>query len=207
MSPTETRNIVSFSGGKDSTAMLHLLLERGLPIDEIVYFETEWDFPQMADHVALVGQRTGPRITHVLYYRHFNEILSRWGWPKSQGGWCTANKHRTCKKFVQGVHGAKIEYIGFSTDELHRTQTGWMKERRWPVRFPLIEEGFSEADSLAYCKRLGYHWDGLYEVFDRVSCFCCPKAGKTRRRLIHDNFPELWSYWQQLDKIAEGAHK
>ena len=43
-------HIVSFSGGKDSTAMLHLLLEQGVPVSHVVYFETEWDFPQMRAH-------------------------------------------------------------------------------------------------------------------------------------------------------------
>ena len=30
-------NILSFSGGKDSTAMLHLMLERGEQIDGVFY--------------------------------------------------------------------------------------------------------------------------------------------------------------------------
>ena len=59
-----------------------------------------------------------------------------------------------------------------------------------------------EADSLAYCKRLGYHWDGLYDVFDRVSCFCCPKAGKAKRRLLREHFPDLEREWQRLDAVA-----
>lgn len=31
------KNIVQFSGGKDSTAMLLLLLERGVTVDEIIF--------------------------------------------------------------------------------------------------------------------------------------------------------------------------
>lgn len=77
-----------------------------------------------------------------------------------------------------------------------------MKERRWPVKFPLIDAGMGEADSLAYCKRLGYHWDGLYEWQDRVSCFCCPKGGKAKRAAVRDHAPELWREWQRLDAVA-----
>lgn len=33
-------NIVSFSGGKDSTAMLLLMFERGIPVDRIIFADT-----------------------------------------------------------------------------------------------------------------------------------------------------------------------
>lgn len=181
--------------------MLHLLIKQGVEIGKVIYFETEWDFPQMKAHLALVTIKTGLPIIHIRYYRHFNEMLACWGWPKSAGGWCTACKHRTCLKYIHGIKGDKTEYIGFSADEVKRTQTGWMLNRKWPVRYPLIDAGMGEADSLVYCHKLGYHWDGLYDVFDRVSCFCCPKGGKTKRGLIRENFPELEKEWKRLDGL------
>ena len=197
------KHVVSFSGGKDSTAMLHLLIEQGISIDKVLYFETEWDFPQMSAHLALVTAKTGLPIVKVRYYRHFNEQLACYGWPKSAGGWCTARKHRTCLKYIRSnCRGEKVEYIGFSSDEIQRTKTKWMLDRKWPVKFPLIEAGFSEADSLKYCLSLGYHWDGLYDVFKRIGCFCCPKGGKAKRRLISQNYPELEAKWKRLDIIA-----
>jgi len=186
--------------------MLHLLLEQGTQIDKVVYFECEWDFPQMEAHLKMVTANTGLSIVRVRYYRHFNEQLACWGWPKSSGGWCASCKHRTCLKYIRGIKGDKVEYIGFSADEVKRTQTKWMLERKWSVKFPLIEASMSEADSLAYCKSWGYHWDGLYDVFNRVSCFCCPKGGKTKRRLVKENYPALWKEWKRLDVIAEQSN-
>ena len=69
------------------------------------------------------------------------------------------------------------------------------------------ELGWGELDSLRYCKSLGYDWGGLYDVFVRVSCFCCPKGGKTKRRLIQQHYPELWKEWQRLDGIAAGRDR
>ncbi|GAI98610.1 unnamed protein product, partial [marine sediment metagenome] len=37
--------IASFSGGKDSTAMLLRLIKEGWPLDEVVFFDTGWEFP------------------------------------------------------------------------------------------------------------------------------------------------------------------
>jgi 3'-phosphoadenosine 5'-phosphosulfate sulfotransferase (PAPS reductase)/FAD synthetase len=43
----------SFSGGKDSTAMLLMLIEKGCPLDRIIFFDTGWEFPQMYDHINM----------------------------------------------------------------------------------------------------------------------------------------------------------
>lgn len=43
---------VSLSGGKDSTAMLLLMIERGMPIDMVLYADTGMEFPEMYDHIA-----------------------------------------------------------------------------------------------------------------------------------------------------------
>jgi 3'-phosphoadenosine 5'-phosphosulfate sulfotransferase (PAPS reductase)/FAD synthetase len=196
------KHVVSFSGGKDSTAMLHLLLEQGVDISHVMYFETEWDFPQMESHLCLVSKKTGLKIVRIRYYRHFNEQLSCYGWPKSAGGWCTSCKHATCMRYIRGVKEEKTEYIGFSADEVNRTKTKWIRDRKWKVRFPLIDAGMGERGSLLYCLGLGYSWDGLYNVFDRVSCFCCPKGGKKKRRLICEHYPDLWKKWKSLDLVA-----
>ena len=41
---------VSLSGGKDSTAMLLLMIERGLPINTVLWADTGMEFPEMYDH-------------------------------------------------------------------------------------------------------------------------------------------------------------
>lgn len=196
--------IASTSFGKDSTAMLHLMLAKGEQIDELIYFESGWDFPQMEDHIALVEKNTGIKTIRVRYYRHFNEMLGLWGWPHPKGGWCVRNKINTCNKAFRGLKGT-VECIGFTTDEWSRTSRPELQKKKWQVRFPLIEYGFSEKDALAYCKSLGYHWDGLYDIFNRVSCFCCPKAGKKRIEQLQVHFPKLYLEYLKMDKIANHA--
>ena len=39
-------NIVSLSGGKDSTAMLLMLLEHGESVADVMFFDTGWKFPE-----------------------------------------------------------------------------------------------------------------------------------------------------------------
>ena len=50
----DIKHIVSFSGGKDSTAMLLMMLQKNMPIDEIVFCDTGMEFPEMYDHIHAV---------------------------------------------------------------------------------------------------------------------------------------------------------
>lgn len=193
--------ILSSSFGKDSTAMIHLMQEHGEQIDEVMFFETSWDFPQMEAHIHQVEKNTGIKTVRVRYYRHFDEMLGRWGWPHGAGGWCVRCKTNVCNQLFRGLRGT-VECIGFTTDEIHRTKRPEMKRKKWTVRFPLIEYGFSESDALSYCKSLGYDWDGLYDVFSRVSCFCCPKAGQKRIDKLRANFPSLYERYLEMNEIA-----
>ncbi len=45
------KHIVSFSGGKDSTAMLLMVIEYGMQIDDIIFCDTGKEFPEMYEHI------------------------------------------------------------------------------------------------------------------------------------------------------------
>ena len=47
LNQNEVKHIVSFSGGKDSTAMLLMMLEKKMQVDEIIFCDTGKEFPQM----------------------------------------------------------------------------------------------------------------------------------------------------------------
>ena len=55
----EKQQIVSLSGGKDSTEMLHQMIEHGEAIEAVVFVDTGWEFPEMHDHINLVEKKTG----------------------------------------------------------------------------------------------------------------------------------------------------
>ena len=49
---------VSLSGGKDSSAMLLLMIERGMPIDLVLHADTGMEFPEMYEHLH-ISRRCG----------------------------------------------------------------------------------------------------------------------------------------------------
>lgn len=68
------KHIVKFSGGKDSTAMLLMMLERGLPVDEIIFCDTGLEYPEVYEHIKEVEKFTGRQIT-VLHPPHTFEYF------------------------------------------------------------------------------------------------------------------------------------
>ena len=52
-------NIVSFSGGKDSTAMLLMMLAKHMPIDALILCDTGKESPQMYEHIEKVQKYIG----------------------------------------------------------------------------------------------------------------------------------------------------
>jgi 3'-phosphoadenosine 5'-phosphosulfate sulfotransferase (PAPS reductase)/FAD synthetase len=194
-------NVVSLSGGKDSTAMLHMMLDRGESIHSVLFFDTGWEFPEMYAHIDLIEQKTGLSITRIKPKKSFDHWMYQqrihartgvnkgqlvrvgYGWPHASMRWCTREKVQAMAKYERKVPDL-VKCIGYASDELHRCKAG--------IRYPLIEYGMSEAACLKYCKGLGYTWGGLYDIFKRVSCWCCPLQSLPELRKLRKHRPELW---------------
>ena len=84
-----------------------------------------------------------------------------------------------------------IQYVGIAADETDR-----VKDKC----YPLVEWGMTEKDCLAYCYAKGFDWDGLYRIFSRVSCWCCPLQGLTELRKLYRYFPDLWKRLEEWDE-------
>ncbi|MBI9092596.1 MAG: phosphoadenosine phosphosulfate reductase family protein [Desulfobacterium sp.] len=219
------RLVVSLSGGKDSTAMVHRLLSWGFPIDALLFFDTGWEFPEMYEHLELMEKKTGLKITTVTPRKPFNELLKRYRWPDGQRRWCSREKIDAITKWINQNFNKKEDYIihcvGFALDELHRTDT---KEqlKKGQVMYPLLndfccdpsaakhmtmDDSMTESDALQYCHDLGYTWGGLYERFSRVSCYCCPLKRKRDLRTIYWYYPDLWERALEMERSIPESNK
>lgn len=175
--------VVSLSGGKDSTAMLLRLLEEKRPVDLILFCDTGLEFPQMYEHLARLEAYIGRPITRLkaehdfeYYFLHYTpkrknpalEQYSGMSWAGPRNRWCTGIlKTRVVDAYLKELREdyTVIEYVGIAADEPKR-----IKDKT----YPLAEWGMTEKDCLAYCYERGFDWGGLYEIFHRVSCWCCP---------------------------------
>lgn len=161
--------------------MLIKLLEADAPLDEVVFFDTGMEFDAIYQTRDLLVKRylepRGIMYTELHPKRPFIDMmvnhphLSKTGQMKAGYGWCgglcrwgTTAKLQALAKKCKGSH----QYIGIAADEVARLA------RLTPDKSaPLAEMGITEAEALKICYAHGIYFGGLYEILDRLSCWCC----------------------------------
>lgn len=212
--------VASVSFGKDSLAMLLILLEKGAPLDEVIFYDTGMEFKaiyETRDRLLPMLQAAGVKYTELRPQNPFlYDMLERPVFSKKKGrhagyGWCggvcrwgTELKTRTIDKYATGK---TAHYVGIALDEPERI------ERLEPPKVaPLKEWGMTEADCLRYCYERGFYWEEngirLYDILDRVSCWCCANKNKKELKNIYRHLPGYWERLKELqDKIERPMKK
>lgn len=209
------RHVASVSFGKDSLAMLLYILDIGLPLDEVVFYDTGMEFQaiyKIRDKVIPILEQRGILFTELHPTRPFlYDMLERpvkseqkgehngYGWCGGLCRWGTSEKIIAIDNHTRGCH----IYVGIAVDEPNRLERlpGWKSS-------PIAEAGMTEADCLEYCQSRGYFWieDGvdLYSILDRVSCWCCANKNRKELKNIYRYLPK---YWDRLKDIQNKLNR
>lgn len=202
-------HIANCSFGKDSLAMVLRLLDDHAPLDEVVFYDTGMEFRAIynaRDRLLPMLRIAGVAYTELRPANPFLvDMLERpvtsaqngthlgYGWCGGACRWGTAAKQAALNRYAR--ERSATVYVGIAADETARLK----KPMPGHILHPLADWGMSEADCLAYCRERGFAWDengvDLYDILDRVSCWCC--ANKNRREL-ENMFRYLPEYWERL---------
>ncbi|MCD7932572.1 MAG: phosphoadenosine phosphosulfate reductase family protein [Tannerellaceae bacterium] len=203
------KHYASVSFGKDSLAMLFMLIEKTYPLDEVVFYNTGMEFQaiyDIRDQVIPQLNRLGIQFTELSPTKPFlYDMLERpvakrganiihkigYSWCGGRCRWGTTQKLKHLKNHTkQG-----FDYVGIAVDETHRIH----KEKRENRILPLYEWGITEKEALEYCYNLGFTWEEngvrLYDILDRVSCWCC---GNKNLKELYNYYLYLPVYWNKL---------
>lgn len=231
--------IASCSFGKDSLAMVLKILEKKLPLDEVIFFNTGMEFDSiyhnreklrkvLFDHSVPFSQLDPdmPFIYKMLvkpikfrnksgkpYPYHYGHE-----WCGGQINWNTSEKISAIKKHYQKNYFGEqiVEYIGIAEDELERTKKNQSGETI--KEFPLINWGMKELDCLEFCKEMGWNWDeespipesgyiDLYDILDRVSCWCCQNKNLKELKNMYIYLPQYWERLRGLQSRIDSPMK
>lgn len=207
----ETMHIVNYSMGKDSTAMLILMLKHNMKIDEILWADLgEWaEFTETFFFKSKVEETLNIRIKTVssdkwtwrdIFYSHpvRGKTDKIRGFPPTVGAGC---RYRSWLKtdVLESARGNGNDiYIGIAADEAYRAAAkAYMEDKSNRYHFPLIEWGITEK----MCRNICLQYDllhPLYRYFKRLGCWNCPKQSIASLRVLRKRFP---GYWSALSKL------
>lgn len=214
--------IASVSFGKDSLAMLLRLLEEKYPLDEVVYFDIGVEFDSIranAERITPILTARGIQMTvlkpkdEFLYTMTEKPVKKRNGTCQKGYKWCGGNCRwgTTLKLDAIAENNKKygdeaiVEYVGVAADERHRINR--QRNGNRVKIYPLVEWDMSEKDCLDYCYYHGWHWNEngyeLYDLLDRLSCWCCRNKNLQELRNIYHYLPEVW---QKLKDLQDKVH-
>jgi len=208
--------IASVSWGKDSLYMLLRLIEEGAPLNEVAFYDTGMEFQAIYDTRDKVLPMLAERnIKYTEFSRNrpfLYDMLEKpvngkngfhlgYSWCGGSTRWGTSEKERTldanAREYSKKGYNV-FQYVGIAADEPKRRV-----ERLPPWKItPLVSWGIIEAECLQGCYERGFEWlekgFRLYDLLDRVSCWCCANKNLKELRNIYIHLPE---YWEQLKEI------
>jgi 3'-phosphoadenosine 5'-phosphosulfate sulfotransferase (PAPS reductase)/FAD synthetase len=198
------KNIVSFSGGKDSTAMLLRMIELDYKIDKIVFADTGFEFPELYDYIKRVEDHIGRK---VIILKPEKDLFTKWMYGKSVRGkskgkprgfpleafpcwWTRESKVKPLSKIQKGADNV---YIGIAYDEKER-----MSKVDGNLNYPLVEWKWTEQDCIDYLNKKNL-FNPLYVNFNRLGCWHCPKQSISSLFVLWKNYPDLWLQFKEWE--------
>lgn len=198
------KSIISFSGGKDSIALAHLLKEFNM---NMVFIDTRIEFPET---YAIINQykNNGGRLEIVKAENSFFSLCKEKGYPSRKDRWCC--KTQKFKPFD--------DYLNNNFDEEYvRVYTG---QRRWEsiarLDSPFVKPHKYISKQLAVQPMLEwlamdvwtYIWSNnlpvndLYNTFVRAGCWTCPFGLQYRAFFLQHTHPKFFNILKKYNAIS-----
>lgn len=199
----------SVSGGKDSLYMLGLILSKPekYPLDMVVHFELEIDYPIVKNVIPYMEKRCkekGIKFVRIRPRETWNEIYEKRGFPSRKVRWCNGWK-LDCKAqlldWIKSCNCRPVDYIGLCADEKARFkyEVGNITEGQDTI-YPLAEEGITEDVILEWARNQPIFED-YYKINRRMGCMFCPMISYKEMAYQMYKYPaESEKYWQMIFK-------
>lgn len=226
-------NIFNLSFGKDSMATLLLAIEKGLPIDHVMYVDIRFspeisgEHPLMEEWIPTAEKRLkekfGIIVEHtysgISFVEQFykkkqkgNHIGDIYGFPFVISAWCNSKlKVAAIQKYLKQFGTCFItQFIGIAYDEPVRWERMKKKETdKRKYRSLLMEYKLTEQDAFRICDRYGL-LSPMYKTEDgifRGGCWFCPKQCLADLYSLWKNYPELWNKLIEMEPHSHNTFK
>lgn len=203
----QVRQILSLSGGKDSTALAVYLRDR-IPELEYVFCDTEKELPETYDYLFKVEAFLGKPIQYLRHDgRGFDDLLqARRGFlPSPLVRWCT--EYLKIKPFEKYIGDDSCNtYIGIRADEINRK--GYISSKlNITSIYPFIEDGIRKDDVIRILNESGLGLPEYYKWRSRSGCFFCFFQQRIEWVGLLENHPDLYFKAADYEKEDTGENE
>lgn len=214
-------NVLSWSGGKDSTATLILAHEKKIKIDVAVISLPMFDisrkiYADSPEHIDWLFTKAIPTIekwgTHVEvvssdkdYIYHFKHIVTKSKTAERNGkmaGWliggaCRMNDEKVepIKKYFKSLPPPITEYVGICADEPIRLERIDKRNQR----SILAEQTITTTQARLICERHGLLSPNYTSGCNQRGCWFCPNAKISEFAKLKKHHPELYDELRKLN--------
>ena len=202
---TENLNIISYSGGADSTAVLVYCRENNISYAEVVYSEDWFPYPgsYMIDYFKYIEKKFDIKITWLKNDRKY--------WIEKNGGHYPRLPHPYCCRIKSTIIGnyLKEKYgkdglniiMGIRRRESYKRNKylergDWYWNKRLGVKYQYWYPIFQFIDAKHYCNIHGVKINPLYDIHGvrRLGCHKCYKVGDFRWKPVDEQQKTLEKY-------------
>ncbi len=187
---------VSYSGGKDSLAVLQLV-DESLEDYEIMFADTGLEFPETLENVKQVVEYYGKKLRTTSAGDSFWDSISVFGPPTMDTRWCC----KICKLgpitqlIDENYKGGCLSFIGQRKYESHARS---ISKRVWKNPWVGNQIGASPIQDWTalhiwlYLFRTKAPYNPAYEKgYDRMGCWLCPSSSLADFFQLEESHPEL----------------
>lgn len=183
--------IYSYSGGKDSTAMLHYCKEKlHYPIDEVIYVRDifPYGYQLMLRYFKYIEKRFQIRIIRLR--TSIMEYLEKWGKPKLPHPYCVHLKIETMVNYLKEKYESnnltiligtrKAESIKRANYHYSKYGMPYIFNEKFNVDYLMEYPIYEIEDTFQYLKDNDIKINPLYQKYnlERLSCRLCVKVRK-----------------------------
>ena len=187
---------VSYSGGKDSLAVLQLV-DESLEDYEIMFANTGLEFPETLENVKQVSEHYGKKLRTASAGDSFWDSISIFGPPTMDTRWCC----KICKLgpitrlIDENYEGGCLSFIGQRQYESHARS---ISKKVWKNPWVGNQVGASPIQEWTalhiwlYLFRTKVPYNPAYEKgYDRMGCWLCPSSSLADFFQLEESHPEL----------------
>ena len=212
-------HVISWSGGADSTVMLHKLINNELKDKDyrILFMDTSITIPATLEYIKQISEDWGlvDKIDIIHPESTFEELLKKFHiWPSIWRKWCrTYLKGHPVRKYYQEIYRGErkkvINHIGISVYDSHMrkkmySQYEYVTDMRkygyaWvEFNYPLLK--WTDHQKSRYSNKNDIPKNLSYRIVGKSGCYFCPFYPLKYYKKLRGAYPDIFNHLACLEK-------